>query len=456
MAPGRLERDPALQGNVLREVAGQMGLAQAAETESYLNAIARRVQRGSGVEVTVYIADTADPNAFAGPGGTLVVSRGLLALANSEDELATLLGHEISHLALGHLTRTARRQWLPHLLKLPGQAVQGLVSESLGRALNAPIDLLGDVTLASYSREQEAAADRMGLRLAAAAGYDPAALASLLTRMETVLETETATVRRFRFGDSHPLTPQRVEAVQAEAGQLDWRARPALAGSREEFLDQLEGLVVGPNPAHGVVRGNQFYHPVGCLGLTLPEGWKAQVSPLEMAAVAPTEDAVFLVRPLGPMAETPREIADTFAQVWQEAGGSSPRVREPLAGALQGERVVLQEGREAEAARVELRWVEHREMVFLLAAAGPAARQETLGQALDSLRDLSAEERASFTQVRLRIGVARRGESLEDFCRRTENLWTPPLTALVNHLDPGAPLEEGQLLKIGHREPFTW
>ena len=103
-------------------------------------------------EYEFHIVDQEMPNAFALPGGHIYVSRGLIALANSEDELACVIGHEITHAAKRHAA-----------------AMQAHM-----RTLN-PLSMgyIRAAHLASYSRDQERDADRGGQQLAARAGPVP-------------------------------------------------------------------------------------------------------------------------------------------------------------------------------------------------------------------------------------------------------------------------------------------
>src|SRR5213079_3194867 len=139
---------------------------------------------------TFKIVDQQESNAFAIPGGRIYVSRGLLALVNREDELAGVLAHEIAHVNERHSTRQQRKGILPGILSLPGNIVGGIVSEDLGAIINAPIDTVGGAWLSRYSRGQESDSDRIGMRTAAKAGYDPSALADILGRLEQVIKSQ--------------------------------------------------------------------------------------------------------------------------------------------------------------------------------------------------------------------------------------------------------------------------
>ena len=91
-----------------REVEESMGLTEDPALAAYIEAIGKRLAMQSprkDVEYQFYVVEMVEPNAFALPGGFVYVSRGLLALANSEDELAGVLGHEIGHVAARHSVR---------------------------------------------------------------------------------------------------------------------------------------------------------------------------------------------------------------------------------------------------------------------------------------------------------------------------------------------------------------
>ncbi|MBW2294722.1 MAG: M48 family metallopeptidase, partial [Deltaproteobacteria bacterium] len=105
--------------------------------------------------------DQTEPNAFALPGGHIFISRGLLALANNEDELACVIGHEITHANQRH-----------------SAAQQGLAKRSLA------IGYLRAASMASYSREMERAADQGGQTLCATAGYNPMGMSTFLHSLD--------------------------------------------------------------------------------------------------------------------------------------------------------------------------------------------------------------------------------------------------------------------------------
>jgi predicted Zn-dependent protease len=123
------------------EVERSMGFAGSAELTAYVEHIGQRLAKHSSrsqLDYEFHVVDMKEPNAFALPGGHIYVSRGLLALLNNEDELATVLGHEIAHVAARHSAKSKAksRAWIPlQVLAGIGGAATSIVSPSLGSAV---------------------------------------------------------------------------------------------------------------------------------------------------------------------------------------------------------------------------------------------------------------------------------------------------------------------------------
>ena len=173
-------------------IAAQMGLYNDPELEAYLSDIGHELLRGvprRGFQYQFKIVDQFEPNAFALPGGYIFISRGLLALIHSEDELANVIGHEITHSARRH---AAMRQAL---------VGQGPLAMPWIRAAN----------MATYGRDMERDADRGGQILAAAAGYDPMGMSTFMSSLDQMERLRVGHVRQTTFFDSHPGSPNLVD-----------------------------------------------------------------------------------------------------------------------------------------------------------------------------------------------------------------------------------------------------
>ena len=196
-------------------------------------------------------------NAFALPSGQLYVTRGLLALANDQSELASVLSHEMAHVIADHAA--IRADQARH-----AAMVSNVVSDVLSDPMSGALALAkSKIALASFSRAQELEADGIGVGIAARAGYDPYGAARFLASMGRNAELKAGAngpdPRAFDFTATHPATPERVSNAQLNARQY---AGPG-SGERDRnaYLARINGLVYGEDPADGFVRGKRFIHP---------------------------------------------------------------------------------------------------------------------------------------------------------------------------------------------------
>jgi predicted Zn-dependent protease len=144
-------------------VAVQMGVLDDSALTAYVSEIGHKLLRGvprRGFNYEFSVVDQEEPNAFALPGGYIFISRGLLALTNNEDELACVIGHEITHAAHRHAA-----------------SQQALAKRSYA------MGYIRAAQMASYGRDMERDADKGGQILCAAAGYDPMGLSTFLTSL---------------------------------------------------------------------------------------------------------------------------------------------------------------------------------------------------------------------------------------------------------------------------------
>ena len=205
------------------------------------------------------------------------------------------MGHEIVHVSRRHSAREMAKARVPTLFALPGAVVGGVISENLGNLLMAPAAVLGGGYLAFHSRQDEFESDRLGQQMAAEAGYDPAALAQILARLEAFSEAYAGQQRIPGFFDTHPSTPDRVDRVTRDAANIDWQRQPGVATNSAEYLKRLDGLLVGDDPAMGVIQGHNFLHPELGLFIKFPREWKSINTRQAIFAVAPQKDGLLVM-----------------------------------------------------------------------------------------------------------------------------------------------------------------
>jgi Zn-dependent protease with chaperone function len=171
--------------------------------------------------------NASDLNAFALPGGPMYVNRGMLEKANNEGELAGVMAHELSHVALRHATAQATKNSSAGntarslLLILGGAAVGGQAGAELG-AMAAQSFML------KYSREYEAQADMLGAIIMARAGYDPIDLANVFRTIESQGGSGGP-----QFLSDHPNPGNRYQAITNEARYLTISQNPPIKMTRD-------------------------------------------------------------------------------------------------------------------------------------------------------------------------------------------------------------------------------
>jgi predicted Zn-dependent protease len=452
------ERETALGRQAAEQVEREIGLVDAPELTAYVERLGQRLARSSPRGDLVYrfaVADMEEPNAFALPGGWIYVSRGLLAIANSEAELANVIGHEIGHVAARHAAqRETRAAGVGLLAALGGIAARAAGGEAVGRSVAQLGQLAGAGVIAFYSRDQERQADEVGQEIAARTGYDPAAMASFLGTLERDSLQRTAAPRRPSFLDSHPLTSDRVEATAARAKGLALGPAPPDAASRAAFLPHLENLVVGPDPAEGVFEAERFLHPGLGLAIDFPAGWRTQNRRDAVGAGAPGQDAFIVLEAQGPR-EDPLRAAQRFASARKLPLGEGVHLR---IGGWDAYRSWSEARSQSGDVAIDLTWIAHPDATLRVTGVAGASRfrvyAESFRATARSVRPLQRAERAGLKVRRLRIVRARRGERLAALSRRTGNVWSAAETAIANALPQEAEFERGELVKIAVEVPY--
>lgn len=445
------QQEAALGQQAAAQVEREIGLVRDPKLVGYVEGLGARLAARSPRQDVTYrfaVADMPEANAFALPGGWVYVSRGLLALANSEDELANVIGHEIGHVAARHAAQRQTRATGVGLLSALGTIAAAVVG---GGEAARMVGQLGQVAgaglIASYSRDQERQADAVGQKISAEAGWDPAGMATFLETLEREgrLRAEGAQ-RAPSFLDSHPAAGERAVVAHRRAAELGGRSQ---ARDRAAFLGRIEGVAVGPDPREGVFEGERFLHPELDFALDFPRGWQTRNSRRAVGAMAPRRDGLVMLESQGA-----REEPIAAARRWLSA---NPSVQVVESGASRVgpwpayQALVRARSQQGEAV-LALTWIAHPKGTFRLTGMTSPAAWRYYAPAFDgvarSLRPLSAAERSSITGLRLGVVTARNGESLAQLSRRTGNRWTLDETAVANALPRDASLEGGRLVKV--------
>ncbi len=219
----KIQEDVKIGHETSAEVEKQMPILNDFESTNYVqrvgehfgqSAIPREFQH-SEFNYTFKIVNARDINAFALPGGPMYVNRGMIEAAKNEGEMAGVMAHEISHVALRHGTAQATKASNPLKQILGIGAILG--GAILAGEAGAQLGTIGvQAWMTKYSREYETQADILGAQIMANAGYDPHDLANMFK----TIEQQSGGSRAPEFLSSHPNPENRYENINREAELL--------------------------------------------------------------------------------------------------------------------------------------------------------------------------------------------------------------------------------------------
>lgn len=189
-----------------------VGGATADYVQCVAHAVTAQTNSGESWEVKVFKDDSA--NAFALPGGHIGVNTGLLQVAKNQDQLATVLGHEVAHVLAHHANERVSTQAATQTGLAVLQSAAGLEGQS-GQQLMGLLGMGAKYgVLMPFSRKQESEADTLGLNLMARAGFDPRASINLWQNMEANSQGQPPV-----WMSTHPSHGQRIDGLQAQMDQ---------------------------------------------------------------------------------------------------------------------------------------------------------------------------------------------------------------------------------------------
>ena len=295
-----VQDDVKLGRQAAAEAEQQFPLLRDSEVEGYVEDVGRRLVAAIPEEFQhrefqyfFKVINARDINAFALPGGPMYVNRGMIEAAGREGEMAGVMAHEISHVALRHGTAQATKGQKYGLLA----GILGIGGQILGGPAGAAAQIAGQgvgVYFLKFSREYETEADILGAQILARAGYDPRDLATMFQRIQ-----EQGGGSSGGFLSSHPSPANRYARINQEAQYL--RVENPIRDTREfdRVKAKLRGYGTAPTMAEiarsgqryptegGGVSGNapggrvdypssryRNYSEFGFLNVSIPENWR--------------------------------------------------------------------------------------------------------------------------------------------------------------------------------------
>ena len=187
---------------------------------AYIDSLGQAIVRASNLSMFEYhfgVVNSQEVNAFALPGGFLYVNRGLIEAAETESELAGVIGHEIGHVVGHHGARQVSKHY--GLAVLVEMIAGGQENSSLAREIAGQFASLGaGLTLMKYGRMAEQEADAFAVQATYKAGIDPEGVARFFEKLLALHEREPTGVAV--WFSTHPPTRERIAFVRNEIAKL--------------------------------------------------------------------------------------------------------------------------------------------------------------------------------------------------------------------------------------------
>ncbi len=426
------------------------GVYNDARVKAYVEMVMQRIAKASDNPNQAYritVLDTPIVNAFALPGGYTYVTRGLLALANSEAELAGVIGHEIAHVTAQH---SIKRQSTAQGAAVLATVLGAVLNANSGIDPNVTSDLInigGGALLAGYSREQEYEADNLGIAALARAGYEPHAQADFLESLGRYAAYQTGSGVKNSTGwfDSHPNTSDRVDKAneKADAKKLPTSTQIGVA----RYLSVIDGLLYGDGVEQGVVNGRLFAHPDLRISFKVPPGFQITNTPDKV--IAEHKVGVKIIFDVAPLPKG-LGLKEYVADVWGPTGHIG-----------RAQKTVI-DGRAAAMGKVQtnqgvahLLAIDYEEdKVFRFGVIAPSRQQSNAESAFASLRQninfLSQAAAKAIKPLHISVITVQTGDSIASLSRLMDEGGSKKqqLFMVLNGLKDGDIIEPGQRLKL--------
>ena len=442
-------QEVALGRQANKEVTAQYGTVDDPSLQRYFSDVGQKIAAISDrPDLPWHFAVVDDPvvNAFALPGGFVYFARGILPYMNNEAEMAGVLGHEIGHVAARHAVTQASKAelfslglGLGSILSPTFQQFSGLAQQGVG------------LLFLKYSRDDESQADRIGVRYMYKAGYDPRELSDFFTVFQKLEEQSKGSLPTWL--STHPAPPDRIQRTHQLAAQLvsESGGSSSLQVGRNQFLQQIDGLVYGENPREGFTQDGHFYHPDMQFQLRYPSGWQVSNSKSMVTFVAPS-GRVGIQLALAPAEVTsPRARAEELAQQpgVQMQSGESQRIS-GLSAYVARYQVTDQSGT---VVQVLAGFIDKRKQIFeIVGIAAPSDFRQYSSQfreVIGSFAPLSDSRILGVQPDRLDLYTIQRGGTIQDVAGLFPNPRVDARQlALLNRVGLTESLSAGTIVKI--------
>ena len=319
-------QDVELGRQAAAEVEQQLPILRDKDVTSFVASIGRRLVdvitpelRHPEFRYSFQVVNVREINAFALPGGPMYVNRGMIQRAHTEGEVAGVMAHELSHVALRHGTAQATKATKYELGTLAGAVLGAIIGGRVGSAVSQGTQFGLGTAFLRFSREFEREADLLGSQIMARAGYDPRDMANMF---KTIEQEQGPGVPQWL--SDHPDPGNRSEAIMREAQMLQVRNPMRDTRAFEQMQARLNRMAPAPTTEEAT-RSAAGQRPSRSPDDRPELGRPGSVAPPSSRDTTYTEGDLFRVSVPSNWRELPGSNAVTFAPegAYGTAGGQS-------------------------------------------------------------------------------------------------------------------------------------
>jgi predicted Zn-dependent protease len=252
-------QDVQLGRQAAAEVRQQLPMLNDPPTDALVEKIGRRLVAAVPARLgqpafryTFDVVNLREINAFALPGGPMFLNRGMLQAARTDDEVAGVMAHELSHVVLRHGTLQAAKAQKFQIGAIAGQVLGAIVGGQKGAIIAQGSQIGLGTYFLKYSREYEREADLLGAQMMARAGYDPRQMANMFRTIQQQGGNSGP-----EFLSDHPDPGNRHDAIIREARSLKVAAAANTGPAFDSVRARLAQMPVAPTTQQVVARANQ-------------------------------------------------------------------------------------------------------------------------------------------------------------------------------------------------------
>ncbi len=447
------------------QIMQEFGGAYAGPQADYVRTVGQSIAVQSGLssarsDFTVTLLNSPVNNAFALPGGYVYVTRQLMALMNSEAELAGVLGHEVGHTAARHARSRQRAATRNSILGVLGQVLGGAIGDNggvlggLGGLLQQNSMRAAQIATLGFSRSQEIQADDLGIRYLQGAGYDPMALSTMLASLAAQNSLDVRVTGQDArnipaWASTHPDPASRVRRAQTAAQRLNIANGRV---NRDQFLTSLDDILYADDPRQGVVEGSDFLHPDLRLRFTAPRGFGMSNGTSAVTISGSSGQAQFTTLPGAYAGNLERYVGQAFQAIVGEnqQGAALGAIRRTtingIPAAFASARANSQQG---EVDVTVFAYEFSRTQAFHFVTLTPAGRSAVFEPMFASVRRISASEATAIRPRRIDVVTVRRGDTVQSLAgRMAYSAHQVDRFLVLNGLPANATLASGQRVKL--------